>query len=153
MDNNKTLEGKLTISKVHSNMEDDYIQIQLEDVNSKVCFVEVKVSLLAFAQTITGMGNVDCQFETRGADKIGLTREIKYEEVSIAFDQYGDHPGKNDIRIREACKSKEIDGWTARYSDCTNFRTMVSIVTDAGITTKTHRVLFERWVKNEKDTK
>lgn len=51
------LKGNLNISRVHSNIKDDYIKISLTDGDSCIEFVEAKLSLKDFAGAITGLGH------------------------------------------------------------------------------------------------
>ncbi len=56
--------GKLTISQIHTNINSkDYIQIQLTDTKHRHK-VQIDIDLKEFAQALTGLGNVDCEYFT-----------------------------------------------------------------------------------------
>lgn len=53
--------GKLTISQTHSNQSKDYIKIQLVNMEHKH-EVHIEIDFKEFAQTLTGLGDVDCEY-------------------------------------------------------------------------------------------
>jgi len=54
--------GKISISRVSSNMCDDYVSIKLQDSNFKMVF-NVEMSFKDFGECITGLGMVTCCYK------------------------------------------------------------------------------------------
>ena len=55
--------GKLTISQVHTNINQiDYIKLQVVDKKHKH-IINIEIDFKEFAQTLTGMGHVDCEYK------------------------------------------------------------------------------------------
>lgn len=142
MRGNKT-EGRISIAKLTSNTEPNYMLIQIEDESSGIEFVEVKLSLENFAQAITGLGHVPCKFKTRGLEKIGLIREHKVEEVYINFHT---HPTQK-ASAKSAITNFETDGWKGWIEDAFNHH---NFVREHAKDIDVYRINFDRWVENEK---
>lgn len=65
------IEGKIVISRVTSNRDDDTIKIELHDENTGICFVRGTMSLADFAMAITGLGYMPIQLELNGLEYVG----------------------------------------------------------------------------------
>jgi len=56
--------GKLTISRPTSNLnQDGWVRVELKDFHFNVLFI-IDVDLKGFAQAVTGLGSVKCEFTT-----------------------------------------------------------------------------------------
>ena len=108
------LPGKININRTSSNQEDDYISISIVDESSHVQFVDVKMSLLAFANAITGMGFNSCDFELRCPELVGMKRERKEELLP--------RPKFQDTieDLQKILNPFEVDGWIGSLYDMTN---------------------------------
>jgi hypothetical protein len=133
------MDGRLTISKVHSNQEPyEWMRIQVQDATSDTTFLTVEVSLLEFMKTLTGSSERACTFELR-AQQVGKVYEHKVEFVP--------HQGGGvDYKARAAVALEpfEVEGWKGRVSDYGNHH---RYETRNGITG--FNVLFTRYVKKE----
>lgn len=108
------MNGKLTISRVTSNVEKDYIRLRMEDDLSGVTFLDAKMSLEDFAKALMGMGYTDCEFELC-PKHVGMKRESKIELVPLDDPFFA-----TDESRRLALEPFEVDGWRARQSDIKN---------------------------------
>ncbi len=111
------LPGKISIGRP-SGDGCDYISIYMTDESSGVRFVEVRVPYAGFAQALTGMGYVDCSFETRGTHLIGSTFEHKEMVIPHTASYRLD---RNDTAKLDALLVPyEIEGWKGDRSDLVN---------------------------------
>jgi hypothetical protein len=137
--------GQIHIGRINSSqLEEDYIEIEITDEKSHIQFCEVKMSLKDFALAITGRGFSDCEFEVRGTDKIGYTREHKTEEVKLL---YKDKYNLTEADYNKTLKPFEKDGWEARRQDLKNHHCIVRGKED------TYMVNFSRLVAPDKIAK
>lgn len=120
--------GKITISRWHGNQEPrDGITIEVTDETSGIRFLEVGMTLEAFAQAVTGLSHQPCEIELRGIENVGKVRELKTEVVP--FNYSSDKPA--------ALAPFEVDGWKGYAGDLGNPHK----VADGG-----YRVSFTRYV-------
>jgi hypothetical protein len=112
------LKGKISIGRLYGGGEPEVI-VQIIDDATRVHFVEGRLSLLEFAQVITGQGEVPIELEVRGLDLLGKRREHK--TAFVPFDsKYIPDETKRQKAIDKALKPFEIDGWKARREDMEN---------------------------------
>lgn len=102
------IQGKLTISRVHSNTEDNYIEVRLCDPDAAIEFVTAKLSLADFASALTGLGRVPCELETRGLENVGKKLVTKTLEFPMLPDS---DSGDKEAAIA-AAKLRCPQGWT-----------------------------------------
>ena len=108
------MNGKITVSRVTSNQEDDYISIRFEDKLSGSTFLQAKMTLEDFAKAVTGHGYMDCTFDLT-ADVVGKLRENKTEIVPL------ENPYRATKEEKQAAlKPFEVDGWTGYLDDLDN---------------------------------
>lgn len=140
----KTLKGKLTISRPQGSRLDDepHISITLMDADSGCEAVEVRINLASFAEALTGMGHVACEFSWNDSGIIGKIREHKQVEVFIPD---GDHHKSLSI-IRAAIAEHEVDGWEGRDMDGRNSHRWTRTPPPKGKKGMWTMVTFERWV-------
>lgn len=100
--------GKLTISRVHSNREPDYIEVRLCDDDAAIEVATAKLSLAHFAAAVTGLGHVDCEIETRGMEHVGKKLETDTLELPMLPDS---NRGDKEAAIA-AAKRWCPQGWT-----------------------------------------
>jgi len=108
------LPGRISISRTSSNREDDYISISIVDESSHVQFVDVKMSLLDFANAITGVAFNSCDFELRHPELVGMKREHKSELLPCS--KFGDTVED----LQKILDPFEVDGWFGSLYDLTN---------------------------------
>ena len=77
------IKGKLTISRVHPNQGEDWIEVTLDDKNSGIQFAEVRINLEEFSKAITGLGARPCEIEVGGLDLVGKKLETKTHIVTF----------------------------------------------------------------------
>lgn len=133
----KRLSGRMRISRTQSNQEDDYISLALTDVGSGVPFLNVKISLSAFADLLTNR-EAACDFELRWTDSVGMLREHKTENVFVPKSTW-----EHRKAVAEAALvPHEVDGWKGSVTDAMNHHRRVTH--DDGGTT--YLVGFTRFV-------
>ena len=132
----KKINGKLTISRVHSTQSEDWIEVFLEDESSGIQFADVHIGLEEFSKAITGLGSRPCEIEVRGLDLVGKKLETKIHTVIF--------PIERTTKMTEDVFSRfEQDGWEARRSDIDNHHNR--IWTD-GLWNEKFRIVFQRYV-------
>jgi hypothetical protein len=109
------LAGKLSISRVTSNKEPNFVEITVVDAEASVEAISVKVSIETFANALFGSGYQDCEFEFNDSGRVGTIHEHKEELVPIP--DYGNRP---EGWQKKALAPFEVDGWSARSGDITN---------------------------------
>lgn len=116
------LKGTLSISRISGGGEADEIRVTVRDESSGIEFVEARMSLEQFAQTMFGSRESECSFTLRGVDLVGSIAENKTELVP--YDLFKDRSEKAQAK---ALKPFEVDGWVARGTDISNnhYRTEV----------------------------
>lgn len=113
-----TLPGKITISRSHGGTEEKPVNITIQDKLSGCYLLEVHMSLLEYANALTGMGSCECLLEYYPDCPAGKKREVKHELVFISTNSYN-----QEVRakaIRKALKPLEVDGWKGRDEDAQN---------------------------------
>jgi hypothetical protein len=111
----KTLPGQLTITRTMNGRDDQFpITIRLTDGSSGVQAVEIHISLADFAETLTGLAHVPCEFEWNDTGTVGKVHEHKKEIVWIP------RGAETDGVIAAALAPFEVDGWRAYRPGCTN---------------------------------
>jgi len=117
----KTLQGDISIGRVHSNIEKDFIEITLTDKNSHCHVVKVKVSLEAFAKAITGLYGQECSFDFYDSGMVGKYKEYKKEKVLLPNFKYG----VDDDTVKAALVKYDIDGWKSSVYDAKNHKNII----------------------------
>lgn len=108
-------DGLISIMRVQSSRDDDYISIEVEDDSSGVRFLEIKLSMHGFAKIITGLSSQNCEITTMRLNLLGSIAENKTEIIPRLK---GD--ARDDKAVAKHLKIYEINGWTARRSDVSN---------------------------------
>lgn len=134
------LPGRLTISRTQSTVSGDRVTIRLVDEVSGISFVELSLSLAAFAAAITGLGDVHAEMELRGLDVVGMRHEAKTETVDLP-DQFT-RGEEFQAALRELVAPLEVDGWKASIDRSYNPHRSVSRVDG----TRGYGVHFHRYV-------
>ncbi len=109
------LKGSVTITRVRSNQEDDFIEVRLEDKRSGITFATAKMTLADFALAVTSLGFVKCDLEVYGLDRVGMVRENKTEQVFVPQTYHRDRE-----LAQKAISKFEVDGWSGRVEDAMN---------------------------------
>lgn len=85
----QTYEGKITISRPNCGDGSECINIQIRDNNSKARFVEVQIGYSDFAQALTGLAQVPCEFNVTSLEVVGKVREVKQLEFPLTGVNFG----------------------------------------------------------------
>lgn len=132
----KRYAGRLTISRVHSSHEGDYVEISLVDDTSHTQPVKIHVSLQAFAEALMGSGDRPCTFEWRPS-RVGKIHETRKQIVP--YHGYYRHGSAEERRAKaDALAPFEVDGWRGNPSDLGNMHRSLG--------DGQYRVLFARYV-------
>ncbi len=101
------MKGNITISRPTYGDDRKLITIQVKDRESVTRFLDIEIEYDKFAQLITGLSEVDCDFSVRDLDHVGKVREVENIEFPINCKGY---EGRKDCAIEEA-KKHTPDGW------------------------------------------
>lgn len=77
------MKGKITISRPTFSDEKEAICISLTDSSSGVEFVELEMTLSDFTKAITGQGFIPIDFDVRGLEFVGLTKETEKARITV----------------------------------------------------------------------
>lgn len=111
------VKGTITISRVQSSHEDDYIEVRLIDEDAAIAFAETKIGMKEWGDAVSGRGYVPVEIEIRGLDKIGTHYESKTEIVPYTKLAFSNAEKLAAIR---AMKKFEVEGWRGDESDLFN---------------------------------
>lgn len=129
--------GKITISRPQYGSGKKKISIQVEDEIAGIRFLEIEIDYDNFAEAITGLAYIDCEFDVFGLCNVGKKIEHKTELIQSDFKEYGK---PSEEYINNILKPYEVDGWIAsRYLGSKDSRTH----NDNGCIFKFN---FSRWV-------
>ena len=133
------LKMSLSISRVHCNIEGDYVSIEVKDENACVKLLRLKMSMENFAQAITGLHSTECVGEVSGLDKVGK----KHENRDFSFEL----PEGTKFRDKTAAVKAVMEacpkGWTPDIS----FSSQNSFYSADG--KEWARTTIRRWVEIE----
>jgi hypothetical protein len=133
----ETMKGEITISH-YTNL--DEIHIKVVDSLSTTRFIDVKIKPSDLMLALTGLGNVNCQFDLM-AEHVGQVIEHK-EEVVRLRQRITNTPAEEQAVIEKALRPFRVDGWFAREGDLGNSHLSVKY----GKTFVDYRVTFYRYV-------
>lgn len=125
--------GHITISRPQYSDGRKLITVNLVDRMSGAECASLEIGYAEFAEALTGMGHIECEFEWR-PQFVGLVREHKRETVRGI--------SRKDVAV--ALAKHEIDGWKAYEPDATNRHRIVRHNDDG---THDAAVLFARYVE------
>ena len=108
------LPGNLTISRVQSSHEDDYMEIRVVDESSHVQFVSVKVGIKTFMDALTGRAHQPCEFELRKPELVGMAKEGK--SLLVPKPQWN----ATEEDIDGILAPFEVEGWIATRENIKN---------------------------------
>lgn len=129
---------RITISRVSYNKGDDYISISVEERESCLEIIDIKISFEDFGKAITGLSMQPCKAKLNTNPNINKTREHKIEIVDfLKYPVYD----INENQFSKCVKSIEVDGWKASYASFKNTR-----YTQVKDTQNSYYVNFERWI-------
>lgn len=107
------MRGELSISRTGN----QYIEITVQDDLSRVEFLRVRMGLAEFAKAITGLGNVECEFDWY-PKFVGMRHEVKVLSIPVQNFSAAEEERK------EILAPYEVDGWMARADDLGNHHNM-----------------------------
>ncbi len=139
------LAGEMTLSRVTSNTEDDYITLTVVDRASRSHFFKARLSLEGFARMLTGRGNVEVDLEVFTA-KLGMRREHKTVFLPVPTDYLQGEAW--EVFYLPLLEKIEVDGWSARQEDIDN-NNKRKLSKDGMWRVE---VVCERWVPSEEET-
>lgn len=84
----KELQGSIRFGAVSDTRGDGYVSIELEDNNSGIQFLEIKLSHEEFGRLVGTNGSVDCKYTVRGAENIGKVYDHKKGTIKVPADVY-----------------------------------------------------------------
>jgi len=112
------LAGELSINKVYTNQGDDYVQICVTDVNSRVEFLDVKIDMTTFAEKLCGVSNKTVELEFRNLTEVGKRYESKAFSFSVVMSEFSynrdkirDHIKANSRQLLADQGLDQKDGW------------------------------------------
>lgn len=116
------MKGNIRLSRVTSNQEPyNYASITIEDEISGIEFLKIDMCFEELGKFVAGTTG-EMNFQTRGINNIGKTRETKRETIPIPENFFGQF---TDIEAKELIKSYEVDGWVGSTYDLNNQRKTV----------------------------
>lgn len=141
-----TLKGRMRMVRTTSNVEEDYISIEVEDELSSIRFLKIKMPLGSMADLMTSR-EAECEFETLAWHNVGKKREVKREKVFVPDVGY-------DLMERlkaadEAVKKFNVDGWRGNARDAVNQHNQCGRGEEDGVGGWFYRVSFTRFVEVE----
>lgn len=134
------MKGHISILRVSPGHGDQFIQIQIEDAASGCRFIETNIALKDFAEAITGIGHLPCEFEVRGLEVLGKVREVKREVLPAINSEL--HRSCREAAAREIVSRHEQDGWVGHWRDLLNSNNSERLVDGR----EGRRVTFERFI-------
>lgn len=127
--------GKISISRISSNVSNPTIHLELTDTTSGCILVDITVPLAEFSLALTGLGYQPCTFEYYADCPVGKRREVKTEVVVVPrFDRKDE---------KHYIKPFEVDGWMGCTADIGNRNNYVAVPEED---TDGYRVSFVRFV-------
>ena len=102
------IEVALTISKVTCSHGENYISLRIEDLTSRIEFVEVQVKLQDFSEILTGLGHVSCSAEVHNLENVGKFYEHK--QIEFPLPGLGAYANNREEAITESEKHCP-EGW------------------------------------------
>ena len=117
----KTLPAEITIARPSYSDWRKLITIKIIDKKSHCLAIEVEIGYAEFAQTLTGLGAVDCQMTLNDSDVIGKKSEYKEEIIKIPTILLSNSKSqKQKEALRAILECYEVDGWRANDNDAVN---------------------------------
>lgn len=134
----KDLKGTFRVSRVQSNIEDDFIDFELIDEASRLVICSIRMSIAEYGDLISGTRNVPCEIRLFETSRAGMTHEHKTEAIPRIEIS---NPSDEDLQAH--VKPWEKDGWIASTRDLRNHHLWVG--------RDQVKVGFDRWVPPEED--
>jgi len=111
----KTHKGALTISRITSTNEADFVQISLIDGTSHTLVCQIKMSINEFGSALLNMSHRPCEFDLISS-VVGKKHEHKTELVPTP-----NHSFRRSIDLEDKLLSPfQVDGWIGRRDDLHN---------------------------------
>lgn len=130
--------------KVHCGSGEDFMQLEIEEENSGLRLLQVRLTMEDFAKVATG-GSIKTQIELNRDAAVGQYREVKHVRVETTNLKYN----ATKEELERAVAPHEVDGWECNnLSDLTNPHRFAGY-DDSDKEKKFHSVGFVRWVKDK----
>lgn len=107
----KALKGAITISKPTYGSGEKWIVITLNDERAGIQFLEVRVDYANFAEALTGLSLVGCEFDVRGLQNVGK----KAERDTLRFEVPKNTYSRKSGLLRELADKALPEGWSCSY--------------------------------------
>jgi hypothetical protein len=111
--------------------------VEITDKSSGIQFLHARVKYADFALALTGSG-AECEYELRGAENVGKTKEVKHEEVFVPKSDFGERKAV----AKAAVEALESDGWTGYVKDALNHHRFIRREEGGSV----YKVLYTRLV-------
>jgi len=129
----KEIDVELQFCQRFSSREDDCVVLSIKDENSRIGFLEIKLTHEQFGKLIAGNGrSMDVKATVRGLDRVGMTL-VRENRSVVLPDKLHYDSSKAEIWIEENCKE---DGWNISPA----LRSQGSISHDNGVHTAHYTV-------------
>lgn len=122
----KNLNGHISIGRVSSNTQGEFVQITVTDDASHCQLIEVEMDMTHFAEALMNLSHRPCLVEVNDSPHIGMLSENKTELIPIPKDidfpftslhgrskDYEKKERASNARMDEVLAPFEIDGWRA----------------------------------------
>lgn len=101
------MKGKITISRPLTTKGDGYISISVRDEDAGIDFLKIQIELADFAEALTGLAMVECNFETNLLEKVGKKCERKELVFEVPNFEYSERKDGAYKIAQSIC----FDGW------------------------------------------
>lgn len=146
----KTLAGSLRIGNVCSSHGDGYVSLEVEDKNSDIEFLRIKIPYETWGRLVAGNSHHEVDLEVVGLEQLGKKRETIDAVVKIPTELYnsiteGDWNDRKEKIADYVDANHSLPGWTnSRY-----FGSQTSVSSDYKTGMTTLRFSRTRWVDVE----
>ena len=105
------IKGTVSINRL-SGLSEPTIQITVTDEDARVEFLQLRMTLDAFARCVTGQSMIECNLKVRGLKNVGKVYEQRPLEFQLKQRNYGNNRKSNAIKKADHLTP---DGWTASH--------------------------------------
>lgn len=131
---------KLENPQISILINSDYTEIKITDSKSNTDFVRVKLTPEQLSMALSRLGNIPCEADVYGLDKIGKTHENKTFEFKLPENFESFRRNYTDKQLKEMADNLLSDGWVSDEY----FSSQNSFFTKEG--KKYARAIIRRWV-------
>lgn len=112
----ETYKGSIRFGDVHSSRGDGYVSIELDDENSGIAFLQIKLTHEEFGRLVGTNGSVECSYEVRGKEKIGKKHERKNGSIQMSAEEFrrvtdGKYDTEHKNLVAWLLENAKEEGW------------------------------------------